>query len=128
MDAEILRSASYICYAISGIFFVLAVVLFFTMRIKEVLYELSGKAKVATTQRMNDSFLTTGSLRTSANLTGSLSGNISKPTSANLNTTGKTKPDSGNIRKTGNTGKMKGSNAFRITKDIVIVHTNERIS
>ena len=66
MDAEILRNASYICYAVSGIFFVIAVVLFFTMRIKEVLYELSGKAKVATTQRMNDSYLTTGSLRTSS--------------------------------------------------------------
>lgn len=133
LTPDILRYASYICYAVAAILFITAIITFFTMKIKDVIYELSGKAKIASTQRMNDSYAVTGSLRISSTLTGSfetsgqISDNISKPTTSGLKTSGKIKQESGNIRKVNQTGKMKNGSAFKITKDIVVVHTNERI-
>lgn len=127
--SDVLNYASYICYAISGVFLILAIILFFKLEIKKVIYELSGKAKVASTQKMNESYAVTGSLRTSTGLTSSfdkseaLSGEVPVAT----RTSGKIRPEAGSGKKTGQTGKTKTGSAFRITKDVMIVHTNERI-
>ena len=127
MGAEILLYASYICYAVAAVLLILAIVMFFKMKIKNVIYELSGKAKVASTQRMTDSYAVTGSLRTSTSLSDSLEKSGAISDSLSKASTGSLKSSSGNIRKAGQGGKAKSGNTFKITKDVMIVHTNERI-
>lgn len=127
--SDVLNYASYICYAISVVFLILAIILFYKLEIKNVIYELSGKAKVASTQKMNESYAVTGSLRNSSGLTGSFdkSGVLSGEVPTSTRTSGKIRPEVGNGKKTGQTGKTRMGSAFTITKDVMIVHTDERI-
>lgn len=152
-SVEIFNYLSLICLAFSLVFIVVSVILFFKFKIRDAIYELSGKARVASTQKMQSGYSVTGSLRSSG-LTGSgalSSSETSKSDDLNgslmmtdrlKSKTQKTSPAntrqeqksrrSGAInapKGAGQTAKSKNSayGGFKLTKDIIVVHTDERI-
>ena len=133
---QFLQVGSYVATAVAGLLLVLAVVLFFTMKIPEVINDLSGKARSSQTAKMISSYEQTGSLRSGASpVSGSTANSDSKANSGKTKATVKTEQigRTGQIshaRKVSKTPKPKsGPTGFRfeITKDIVVVHTSERI-
>lgn len=145
----VLKGISYTCYALSVLSLVTAVVLFFKLKIRETYYELSGKAQKDIMKRMTETYAATGSLR--ANTSEPTSAEMARERSINesLMMTGPMKQSGQKIRKvekaprvggengkkrsgklhTGLTGATRGAGAknFRITKDVIVIHTEERI-
>ena len=131
---EILRYGGYVFAAFAVLLFILAIVLFFTLKIKDVFYELSGKGRVKMTEKMTAGYEVTGTLRSSEINSGQLEKSGKTGGSGDLGTSRKT----GNIQQTGqitharkvSRNKPKSSGlapGFNIEKEVVVVHTNERI-
>ncbi|MBQ6019669.1 MAG: hypothetical protein IJL26_05745 [Clostridia bacterium] len=124
------RFGSYVAAAVAGILLILAVVLFFKMKILDVIRELSGKSRADLTAKMTSSYGVTGSLRRSASSAAAESAN-SPETRAETKTgqIGKTGQIS-HARKVNKTPKPKTGQPgarFEITKDVAVIHTSERI-
>ena len=152
-SVEILLFGSYACFAFALIFLIVSVILFFKFKIRDAVYELSGKARTASTQKMQSGYSQTGSLRSSG-LTGSGALASSEPSESDdlngslimtdrlKNRTQKTNATntrqeqkskrSGSIgaqRSSGQSTKAKSnSGSFKLTKDILVIHTDERIT
>lgn len=138
MDAstiELLRYGGYVFAVFAGLLFILAVFLFFKLKIRSVFYELSGKGRSKMTEKMAESYAVTGTLRSS---------DVSTGQTGQTGQTGKTggTGDLGSSRTTGGTqtgqinhvrkvsrNKSKSANlaGFSIEKELIVVHTNERI-
>ena len=61
--AEVLRDASYISFGLAALFFILTILLFFRYKIRSLIYELSGKARQASTEKMKADYAFSGTLR-----------------------------------------------------------------
>ena len=72
-----LQSAFTVCIVLTIAFFIASIVLFFLFNIREVAYELSGRAKRDETKKMQDNYSFTGSLRKNSDRLGSMSGSLS---------------------------------------------------
>ena len=144
---SILNNAYVICLVLAISFLVLSVVLFFILHIRDVANELSGKARKAATRKMEENYSVTGSLRqtesspeikglseklsyTSGGLF--LTGNLKKQTdnkdsTDNFTTTLNKKPPSTKLKDNSSEKSKSSNNVFKITKDVVIIHTQEKI-
>lgn len=153
-SVEILHFGSYACLAFAIILIAVSVILFFKFKIRDAIYELSGKARIASTQRMQSGYSVTGSLRSSSFTgSGSLpSSETSKSDDLNgslmmtdrlKSKTQKTNPPNtrqdSKSKRSGAINVQKGSSqparsknlghsGFKLTKDIIVVHTDERIT
>lgn len=141
----VLRGISYTCYALSAISLVTAVVLFFKLKIRETYYELSGKAKKESMRKMSDAYALTGSLRASAQEADRSATAKEKDINNSLMMTGPMKATGESVRRVEapgkgaaeggkkRSGKLRsgliggGQKKFRITKDVIVIHTEERI-
>lgn len=125
---ETLRISGYTCFILAAIMLVISVVLFFRFRIKDVIYELSGKARTDLTSKMISGYNVTGTLRRQDSPT---SGSIKSNSPASGQISKITAPTTSGIKarkvskKSGNASSQLG---FNIIKEIALVHTNERIS
>lgn len=132
---ELLRYSGYAFAVFAVLLFILAVVLFFKFRIREVFYELSGKGKIKMTEKMTASYEMTGTLRKTDTHTGAtektgktggtgeLSGSLH---TGSIQRTGQIS----HARKVSKSGKTRSAGlapGFVIEKELVVVHTNERI-
>ena len=153
-SVEVLLFASYTCLAFTLIFLIMSVILFFKFKIRDAVYELSGKAKNVSTQKMQSGYSTTGSLRssgltnsgaiassgpsTSDDLNGSLIMTDRLKSAAQKSAAPNTRQEqkgkrSGTIstqKNSGQTAKAKNNAyvSFKLTKDILVIHTDERIT
>ncbi|MCH5198318.1 MAG: hypothetical protein J1E34_05370 [Oscillospiraceae bacterium] len=148
---EFLRYGSYACLIIAVILLILAIVFFFRYRIKDVIYELSGKAKTDLTSKMSTEYQNTGSLRSSDPRT---SGSLARSEEINQSLimtdrlSGKSKAQNkaasgkpnetmaiknagtGQLRKVSKKAEAAGvgnSSGFRIIKDVMVIHTTETV-
>lgn len=135
MDAstiELLRYGGYVFAVFAGLLFILAVFLFFKLKIRSVFYELSGKGRSKMTEKMAESYAVTGTLRSSDVSTGQ-TGQTGKTGGTgelgSSRTTGGTQ--TGQISHVRKVSKNKSKSAnlagFTIEKELIVVHTNERI-
>lgn len=145
---EIFQFGSYASLALSVILIIVSVILFFKFKIRDAIYELSGKARVTSTKKMQSSYCVTGSLR-SGSVTGSGSLNSSETSKSDdlnrslmMTDTLRGKTQSGgrqDLKKHGNTANVKKSSQltgskklehgiYKLTKDVVVIHTEERIT
>ena len=153
---EILNTLSSVSLALTVIFLFLSVVTFFYFHIIDIYLDLSGKAKREAIKKKQDDYSVTGTLRqsdrnsgsSSGPLSGSLSGSISSGLSKGTGGFKKADNSSGMfmtehlssrelaVSQTGaakpyeNKGQgttYPGSQAFVISKEIIVIHTNERI-
>lgn len=148
--ADILQFCSYTCLVLAGLMLIISVILFFKFKIRDTIYELSGKARVSSTQKMQSSYTVTGSLRSgsitgsgalNSSETGSRSDDLSSSlimTDTLMGKTQKTIPsggkqssrkrsETGNIKKSSQLGSSKQS-YYQLTKDVIVIHTDERIA
>ena len=136
MDAstiELLRYGGYVFAVFSGLLFILAVFFFFKLKIRSVFYELSGKGRSKMTEKMAESYAVTGTLRSTDISTGQTgqtgkTGGTSELGSAR-NTTGGTQTGQISHARKVSRNKSKSANlaGFSIEKELIVVHTNERI-
>ncbi|MGM9617013.1 hypothetical protein [Butyricicoccus sp.] len=153
--AIVLRYCAYTCFALAVIFLILTITLFFRMRIRNIIYELSGKAKTESTQKMKEGYAVTGTLRNSGEV-GIPTENHTKDNDQSqglINTdqlNGKKRSTSQKLRKQPNQPAPSGADEtsvlrnpnmgaspqsaagmggnFVIKKDVMLIHTEERIS
>lgn len=137
--AETLRYASYISFGLAALFFVLTILLFFRYKIRSLIYELSGKARLESTKKMKADYAFSGTLRQ----TTVPSGEVRQQQMQGLFNTDQLMPasaepdasaaETGVMRpkmKPGSSGKIgrKAKPAFSITKSMIEIHTDESIS
>lgn len=124
----LLNTLFNISLALTIIFTALTIALFFHFKVIDVLNELSGKARTEATKKMQENYAVTGSLRQS-DRPGPVSGDVQK------------KKQTGSINNADSKGLMltehlaasspdqsiKAVN-FKITKEQLIIHTQEHIN
>lgn len=136
--AEMLRLGAYVCFALALLFLIATIVLFFRLNIRDVLYELSGRAKSESIQKMKADYAVTGSLSSTSKHLSSEADDQSR----GLINTGQLPAGKSGLKKTKSVqlkpgpdettalrGRTTGSGiSFVVTKDIAVVHTEERLS
>lgn len=141
----VLRGISYTCYVLSVISLVTAVVLFFKLNVREAYYEFSGKARKDSMKKMSDAYALTGTLRPNAQEAAQQATPREKDLNDSLMMTGPMKAPGENIRRVEAPGKGAaeggrkrggktrsgliggGQKKFRVTKEVIVIHTEERI-
>ena len=117
---ELLRYSGYVFAVFAVLLFILAVFLFFKLKIRVVFYELSGKGRSKMTEKMAESYAVTGTLRST---------DVSTGQTGQTGKTGGTQ--TGQISHARKVSKNKSKSAnlagFSIEKELIVVHTNERI-
>ena len=132
MDSQTIAYIAYGFLGLAGIFLALSIYLFFFLKIKQTIYELSGKAKTDITKSMVEGYAQTGSLRRSG-LTDTLA------TSAEIDINNSLMFTDGLMssktsQKISHSGKASSKLSFptggglKMTKDVVVIHTEERIN
>ena len=153
MDSiQILQACCYICIALAVIFLGITIALFFVYKIKDLIFEISGKAKAQTTSQMSQSYDQTGSLReTKSDTPTAKSGKNQKKKGAAKQAPAQKSPvaapqqqaasaaASDETNRFGDTELISNgpairkvssqapSVAFTITKDVLVVNTTERV-
>lgn len=137
--AEMLKYASYISFGLAALFLVLTILLFFRYKIRSLVYELSGKARQAATEKMKADYAFSGTLRQATVPSGEVRRqqmqglfNTDQLTMAQPEAdaasaeTGVMRPKA----KTASSGRIgrKPKQAFSITKSMIEIHTDESIS
>ena len=137
--AEVLRDASYISFGLAALFFILTILLFFRYKIRSLIYELSGKARQASTEKMKADYAFSGTLRQTAVPSGEVR---QKQMQGLFNTyqlvTAQPEADAASAEtgvmrpkaKPGSSGRIgrKPKQTFSITKSMIEIHTDESIS
>ena len=135
MNSETIEYIAYACFALAGIFLALSIYLFFFLKIKQTIYELSGKAKTDTTRSMVEGYAQTGSLRHSG-LTDTLATSAEIDISNSLMFTDglsggrKTSQKISQSQRTasGGASSKPASGGLKLVKDVIVIHTDERIN
>ncbi len=137
-----LKYGSIACYIFAGLFLILAIALFFLFKIPDVINEISGKAKNLSTEKMVSGYKETGSLRTDVIGTASKAPPDDKkngragPKKNGKPKTEQTKParqttalktEGPSIRKVTAEQNKTAGRGFIVTKDVIVLHTDERI-
>lgn len=139
MTADILRAISNSCLVFAAIFLVLSVILFFRLKIRDTIYDLTGRKRASEMKKMQSTYALTGSLLSSNEISSGCEKEQQQGlfnTDQMLNTadpvvlqasvpaseTGVMKQEtSRRVRKKSSAGRMK------ITKQVILIHTDEKI-
>lgn len=126
---ELLRYSGYVFAVFAVLLFILAVFLFFKLKIRVVFYELSGKGRSKMTEKMAESYAVTGTLRSTEIHTGQTGKTDGTGELSNGRTTGGTQTGQISHARKVSKNKSKSSSlaGFSIEKELIVVHTNERI-
>lgn len=143
---NLLDNVFIICSALSVTFVIVSVILLFALRIRDVFYELSGKARAEATKKMQENYAVTGSLRqgdgpaatseTSGKLASNSSGlyltsglSVSAEKGGTDGTTVLDRKQTGLKRDESRKESPGGqNNLFNVNKEVILVHTEEKIS
>ena len=149
---EFLNNAFIICLVLAITFLVVAIVLYFALHIRDVAYELSGKARADVTKKMQENYAVTGSLRqsdcpgmTAETASGKIergSGGLfltgrlpevgerqEKPKQEAQGTTALGRRDAPVKKEPPASEKLRTRNPnFKVNKELILIHTEERIS
>lgn len=125
---SILQTLCWTCFALSALFLIASVALFFVWDIRGVIYWVTGKQKKDSMKQMNDSYVTTGSLRNSTTVKSPAEAAKEARINEALTITDKIAPVPAATPVAVETQSFSNNaNGFKLTKDILVTHTNEKI-